>query len=38
MWQKEVDAFLGVSTRTVGEWMAAYREHGDERPPAGWPR
>ena len=28
--QKDVAAFLGVSTRAVGKWMAAYREHGDD--------
>jgi transposase len=28
--QKDVAAFLGVSTRAVGKWMAAYRASGDE--------
>jgi transposase len=28
--QKDVAAFLGVSTRAVGKWMAAYREGGDD--------
>jgi transposase len=28
--QKDVAAFLGVSTRAVGKWMAAYRERGDD--------
>lgn len=28
--QKEVAAFLGVSTRAVGKWVAAYRERGDD--------
>jgi transposase len=27
--QKDVAAFLGVSTRAVGNWMAAYRKSGD---------
>jgi transposase len=28
--QKDVAAFLGVSTRAVGTWMAAYRAAGDD--------
>jgi len=28
--QKDVAAFLGVSTRAVGNWMAAYRQSGDD--------
>lgn len=28
--QKDVAAFLGVSTRAVGKWVAAYREGGEE--------
>jgi transposase len=28
--QKDVAAFLGVSTRAVGKWMAAYRESGED--------
>lgn len=28
--QKDVAAFLGVSTRAVGKWMVAYRADGDE--------
>lgn len=28
--QKDVAAFLGVSLKAVGKWMAAYREHGDD--------
>jgi transposase len=28
--QKDVAAFLGVSTRAVGKWMAAYRARGDD--------
>ncbi len=28
--QKDVAAFLGVSTRAVGKWMAAYRGSGEE--------
>lgn len=28
--QKDVAAFLGVSTRAVGKWMAAYREGGED--------
>src|ERR671921_632473 len=27
--QKDVAAFLGVSLKAVGKWMAAHREHGD---------
>ena len=27
--QKDVAAFLGVSTRAVGKWMAAYRDGGE---------
>jgi transposase len=37
--QKDVAAFLGVSTRAVGKWVAAYRASGDDglkaRPRAG---
>jgi transposase len=28
--QKDVAAFLGVTTKAVGNWVAAYREHGDD--------
>ena len=28
--QKDVAAFLGVSTRAVGKWMAAYRDGGED--------
>ena len=28
--QKDVAAFLGVSLKAVGNWVAAYREHGDD--------
>ena len=28
--QKDVAAFLGVSTKAVGKWMAAYRAAGDD--------
>lgn len=28
--QKDAAAFLGVSTRAVGKWMAAYRASGDD--------
>jgi transposase len=28
--QKDVAAFLGVSTRAVGKWMAAYRASGED--------
>lgn len=28
--QKDVAAFLGVSTKAVGDWMAAYRAGGDD--------
>jgi transposase len=28
--QKDVAAFLGVSLKAVGKWMAAYRESGDD--------
>ena len=28
--QKDVAAFLGVSTRAVGKWVAAYRTDGDD--------
>src|SRR5215813_3504413 len=28
--QKAVAAFLGVSTKAVGNWMAAYRRSGDD--------
>src|SRR5262249_9345448 len=28
--QKDVAAFLGVSTRAVGKWVAAYRAEGDD--------
>lgn len=28
--QKDVAAFLGVSTKAVGNWVAAYRERGDD--------
>ena len=28
--QKDVAAFLGVSTRAVAKWMAAYRAGGDD--------
>jgi transposase len=28
--QKDVAAFLGVSTRAIGKWVAAYRDAGDD--------